>query len=290
MGNELGMAVRRHRHARGLTGTELAASVGVRQGTVSKIERGRLIPDLDFLSKLSQVLRLTRSDAHELMRLAGVVPTGVAPERMLQYLPVDFISADWSERRQETIAAAESRSMSFSVFNPFLVPGLLQTRAYAEQVLRTAGVEGPVHLQRAVSTRLKRQEVLRRQGRSITFLMTEGAVTSPVISAEVLAEQIERLFRLSERWGNESRLSLGLIPASTKLSVLPPPAFYLFEQKVYVELPHGDLWLRERSNAVGEYRRLYRRLRESAVFGAECRTLLERLRSSQREESLRRRG
>jgi len=116
--SELGRILRRFRRERGITGGELASHVGVGQGTISKIECGRLVPDLDFLSKFASVLRLKEGDAAAVMRLAGVVPSGVTPESVLQYLPVDFLQVDWSERRQETVALAEAKSSSIRVFNP----------------------------------------------------------------------------------------------------------------------------------------------------------------------------
>src|SRR4051812_47352781 len=128
---ELGETLHRFRRDRGITGAELAESVGVTQGTISKMERGFLVPDLDFLAKFAHSLRLTYDEAAKLMNLAGVIPSGVTPERALQYLPVDFLQVNWAERRQVTVAMSESRSRTIRVFNPLFVPGLLQTERYA---------------------------------------------------------------------------------------------------------------------------------------------------------------
>ena len=46
---ELGRTLRRHRKAKRLTGPELAGRLGVSQGTISKLENGRLPPTIDFL-------------------------------------------------------------------------------------------------------------------------------------------------------------------------------------------------------------------------------------------------
>ncbi len=274
MGAEkLGTMLRRCRSERGLTGSELARAIGAAQGTISKLESGRLDPDLDFLSKFIQTLRVSREDAAALMRLAGVVPGGATPEKILQYLPVDFLHADFSRRRQETIAHAEARSKTIQVFNPLLIPGLLQSENYARHVLTLAGVRGDKSVERALVARRRRQETLNDKDKALTFVMTETALLARVGPATVLGEQFRHLKRLSETTG----VRLGFIERRTPLDLLLPPAFYLLDRRVYIELPHGDLWLRERSHAFGTYHDLFKRLEGLAAFGDRFAANLDRL-------------
>lgn len=259
--NQLGEKLRRYRHERGITGVQLASSVGVTQGTISKIEGGWIVPDLDFLSRFAHVLRLKRDEAADLMELAGVLPGGLTPERVLQYLPVDFLQADWSERRQITLAMTEARSTTIRVFNPLLVPGLLQTEAYATHVIEAAGVRGERRIKEAVRARLRRQHVLAAADKQATFIVTESALLSRIAPVEVLAAQIRQLRHLA----CSSHVQLRLIATSARFSVVPPPAFHLFDRRVYVELPHGDLWLLAKSNAYETYRTLFERLRDTAL-------------------------
>jgi transcriptional regulator with XRE-family HTH domain len=276
---ELGGTLRRFRRERRITGTELASSIGVTQGTISKIERGLLVPDLDFLSKFAHTLRLAKGDAAALIRLAGVVPDGVTPESVLQYLPVDFLQVDWAERRQETIAMAEAKSMRIGVFNPLLVPGLLQTESYARQVIHAAGARTPSSVERTVQARLRRQRILHSHRKQMTFILTEAALLARIAPAEVLAQQIRHLQEVAASDG----VRIGLIPSAESLTVVPPPAFYLLDRRVYIELPHGDLWLLTRSHAYAIYERLFRVLVGHAVTGAnlikKLKGLAERVRT-----------
>jgi len=269
--------LRQYRRERGLTGSELAISLEVTQGTISKMESGRLDPDLDFLSKFIQTLRVRQKDAAEMLRLAGVVPGGATPERVLQYLPVDFLHADFSRRRQETIAQAEARSKSIRVFNPLLIPGLLQSENYNRHVMATGGVSGTNSVERAVEARHRRQELLKDKDKRFTFIISEAALVTRIGPMKVLAEQLRHLHRLSRMGG----VKLGVMGFDAALSVLPPPGFYLLDRRVYIELPHGDLWLLERSNAFGTYHELFNRLMQHAVFGdaftAKLDELLERI-------------
>jgi transcriptional regulator with XRE-family HTH domain len=265
--------LRRFRHQRGITGAELATSVGVTQGTISKIERGWIVPDLDFLSKFAHTLRLKREEAADLMGLAGVLPGGVTPERALQYLPVDFLQADWSERRQVTLAMTEARSTTIRVFNPLLVPGLLQTESYATCVLEAAGVNGERKLKQAVRARVRRQHVLHAPDKRATFILTEAALLARLAAREVLLEQIKRIGQLAM----SQHVCVGVIPMTASLRVVPPPAFYLLDRRVYLELPHGDLWLLARSNAYPTYANLFERLASLALRGSELVVWLDRI-------------
>jgi transcriptional regulator with XRE-family HTH domain len=270
---ELGETLRRLRRERGVTGTELAFGLGVTQGTISKIERGLLVPDLDFLSKFAQTLRLKKVDAAALMNLAGVIPKGVTPESVLQYLPVDFIQVDWAERRQDTIALAETKAMRMCVFNPLFIPGLLQTESYARQVMEVAGARTASSIDGAVRARQRRQRLLHASGKRLAFLTTEAALLTRIGPSDVLAEQIQHLRHFVTTDGPR----LGLIPSSASLAVVPPPAFYILDRRVYIELPHGDLWLLPRSNVFDIYDRLFRVLMGHALTGASLNRKLEEL-------------
>jgi transcriptional regulator with XRE-family HTH domain len=271
--NELGETLRRLRRERRLSGTEVAASVGVTQGTISKIEHGRIVPDLDFLSKFSHTLRLRQDEASRLMHLAGVMPAGITPERALQYLPVDFLQVDWSERRQVTLAMTEARSSHIRVFNPLLVPGLLQTERYASHVIEASGVHGEKRIKQAVRARLRRQHILAAPGKRATFIITESGLLSRIAPTDVLLEQLNRV----RQFASSSRIDIGMIPSGAALSVTPPPAFYLFDRRVYIELPHGDLWLLSRSNACQIYRSIFEELSRIALRRGELITKLDRL-------------
>lgn len=266
----LGERLRTLRKSRRVTGAELACGMGVTQGTVSKMETGRLKPDVDYLSRFAHTLRLTPGQASELLSLAGLVPQGSTPESFLRFVPCDFVTDNWAERRQDTAASAETRAKRVRVFQPLLVPGLLQTADYARHVLLGAGVRGIVSLRRAVAARVRRQRVLRAADRSVAFLITEAALRCRLAPPDVMLAQYQYLAELCA----SSRLVLGVLPIDSPVGMPLPPAFHLFDERVYIELPHGDLWLFDRSGAVEIYASLYRRLGDHALTGADAQRLL----------------
>ena len=268
----LGQLLRHHRRERRMTGIELAKALAVSQGTISKLESGQLVADLDFLAKFVQTLRLKRSDAAKLMRLAGVVPPRPVIDRVLQYLPVDFLSGDFSRRRQDVVGLAEAKATTIRAFNPLLVPGLLQCEIYAHHVLAIGGVRGEASLRRAVECRMRRQELLQNREKRFTFLTTEAALLMEVGTANVRAIQLHHLKQLCGR----PNVRIGIIGFEVAQHVLPPPSFYLLDKRVYIELPHGDLWLLERSNAHAKYEPLFERLAAHASFGDALRCLIDK--------------
>ncbi len=55
----IGKGLKRIREKRKLTQTALAERVGVRQGTVARIETGERNPSMDLLQRLAKVLEVT---------------------------------------------------------------------------------------------------------------------------------------------------------------------------------------------------------------------------------------
>ena len=90
-----------------------------------------------------------------------------------------------------------------------------------------------------------------------------------------MATQNEHLGRVIA----DGRIRVGIIPVDASPPVPYPPAFYVFDDRVYIELPHGDLWLLDRSNARDIYESLFRTLLDVALFDAAARQLLEKLRN-----------
>jgi hypothetical protein len=106
----------------------------------------------------------------------------------------------------------------------------------------------------------------------------ESALLTRVAPTEVLVEQLRRL----RQFASSSSIHVAIVPATSPLRVIPPPAFYLFDRRVYIELPHGDLWLLSRSNAYHVYHRLFNELSRLALRGTELVAKLDQLLSQMR--------
>lgn len=99
-----------------------------------------------------------------------------------------LLDSQTSLRSDETDAAIDS-------FSPALVPGPLQTPAYARAVLAACGVSDPTDLEQAVQVRLERGQRLRTHPQHHRYLMTAHALHAPWLGS---AEQQEQRIFLRE--------------------------------------------------------------------------------------------
>ncbi|WBB82396.1 DUF5753 domain-containing protein [Micromonospora sp. WMMD882] len=108
----------------------------------------------------------------------------------------------WADLEQE---ATDLRS-----YQPLLVPGLLQTEAYARAMLRTGNLLPPDEVEQIVASRLARQCVLRREPPpQLVAVLDEAVLRRRVGDRAVMREQLLRLADAAE----EPHVQVRLIPA-----------------------------------------------------------------------------
>ncbi|WP_431976995.1 helix-turn-helix domain-containing protein [Micromonospora haikouensis] len=92
----------------------------------------------------------------------------------------------WQELEREAVSLRSYESM--------VVPGLLQTEAYARAVLGGAGLIAPGDVEQHLANRLARQEILRRDDPPrLTAVIDEGALRRPVGGPETMRGQLDAL-------------------------------------------------------------------------------------------------
>ncbi|SCE66955.1 hypothetical protein GA0074695_0180 [Micromonospora viridifaciens] len=88
----------------------------------------------------------------------------------------------------------EREAVSLRWFEPQVLPGLLQTEAYARAVLTGAGLIPRADIERHVSARLSRQGILRRDDPpQFSAVIDEGILRRPVGGRETMREQLRAL-------------------------------------------------------------------------------------------------
>ena len=262
----IGGELRRYRKSRRLSGTALGKRLGLAKGTISKLETGALPVTLDFLARFCHELRLSADETKTLMQRASVLPAtkrgNTDAAEFLSLLPFDFVSLDWAERSQRTVARWEENADSIEGFEPLAIPGLLQSEDYAEAALKASGVPTGKALTNALHARMKRQAILKSK-KVFRFIISESALHVSPGHNTSRSETLRHIIALIER----GSIELGIIPFSRPIPVFPPPAFYLFDQsRVYIELPHGHLFLNQ-ATVTSVYSNLFQTLKDSAAFG-----------------------
>jgi hypothetical protein len=157
----------------------------------------------------NQWKRPEMSDIRDLIRLYEV--TGEAKDE-IEDLAVRARSRPWwreyGEIFDNDFPGYENDATDIRVFMPLVIPGLLQTPAYMEAMLRT-GPRPPAWRRRAVETRLRRQEILdRADGTAPAFsvVITEASLMYRWGQHADRREQIEHLVEMSRRRNVDLRI------------------------------------------------------------------------------------
>ena len=88
----------------------------------------------------------------------------------------------------------EAQARRLRSFEPVVVPGLLQTEAYARAILSTRVGATEDQIDEAVAGRLERQRILERENPpELWVILDEGVLRRPVGGAGVMREQLAHL-------------------------------------------------------------------------------------------------
>jgi transcriptional regulator with XRE-family HTH domain len=154
-GRRLAAELRRLRERTGLTGEEVAERLGWSGSKVSRIELHRTGVKLTDLRQLLDLYGIGESHREELLALARESSQRSRLEQAMAGFPAQIAS----------YVHAEAEALSVWNWEPQVVPGLLQTPAYARAMMRP-GLKmfpGPSsQLDRRVEARMLRQQVLTR--------------------------------------------------------------------------------------------------------------------------------
>ncbi|MFI6156161.1 helix-turn-helix domain-containing protein [Kitasatospora sp. NPDC051170] len=247
----------------GLDGKQLAASCGWHPSKVSRIATGKTSPSADDLRAWCHACGKDEETADVIASLRAVEGMWVEWRRM---------ERAGLRRAQEAVLPLFERTHRFRAYSSWLVPGLLQTRGYTEDVLRAVQLRRvPVDdVADAVAVRMERQLVLRNGQRQFAFLLEESVLHNGLGSAESQVGQLERIVSASAL----PNVSVGIIPSRLGRTRMPVEGFWIFDTaQVNVELISGHLTLTQPSE-VATYADAFATLASMAVHGAKARALI----------------
>ncbi|MBB4915550.1 helix-turn-helix domain-containing protein [Streptosporangium saharense] len=261
----LGIRLRDIRRDAGLSGRQLAEACGWGPPKVSKVEHGRQAP--------------TETDVRDWCIACGA-PSEIA-DLVAAVRSIDTQYLDWrrslgtgTRRRQRANVSAYERTTLFRVWEPAVMPGLVQTHAYAHEILATVidfhGI--PDDVEAGVQARMEAQRVLTHGDRRFLLLIGEAALHTRVGDAGVMREQLGRLVEVARM----PRVSLGVVSLSAPYTVPRNNGFTIYDARmVTVATYTAELTLRER-HEVTVYEKAFDRLAALAVHGVAARTLIDR--------------
>ncbi|MGW2045069.1 helix-turn-helix domain-containing protein [Streptomyces sp. NPDC001858] len=254
----LGQELRRLRELKGMTAEEVAERLLVSQSKISRLENGR--------RSISQ---------RDVRDLCGVYE--VEDQRMvdsLMEMAKDSRQQGWwhafGDVPYSVYIGLETDAASLRVYDPQVVPGLLQTRQYAEALISGALPEtAHTEIEKRVQVRMRRQERVSSGENPLRLwsVMDESALRRVVGSPELMREQLEHLVEQSQL----PHVTVQVIPfhmgahpgLNGQYAILEFPDT-ADSSVVYIEGVTSDLYL-EKPNDVQKYSVMYEHLRAQAL-------------------------
>ncbi|GHF71768.1 helix-turn-helix domain-containing protein [Streptomyces thermodiastaticus] len=254
----LGQELRRLRELKGMTAEEVAERLLVSQSKISRLENGRR--------------SISQRDVRDLCGVYEVEDQRVV-ESLMQ-MAKDSRQQGWwhsfGDIPYSVYIGLETDAASLRVYDPQVVPGLLQTRAYAQALIRGALPEtAPADIDKRVQVRMRRQERISAAENPLRLwtVLDEAALRRVVGGRAVMREQLEHLVEQSQL----PHVTVQVIPFEMGAHPGLNGQYAILEfpdaadsSVVYIEGVTSDLYL-EKANDVRKYSVLYEHLRAQAL-------------------------
>ncbi len=259
----LGLRLRELRRNARLSGKQLAELLQWAPSKVSKLQLGQQTPTEEDVRAWVAATR-GGDQLEDLLASLRTLETHYAEWRRQ-------LRSGVARRQRELLDLASTTTVS-RCFEPVVVPGLLQTAAYAQHRFERGAAlhDAPADVEAAVAARMRRQELLYQPGRQFHFVITEAVLRYHLYPAEVLAGQLDRLLALISM----PNLRLGIVPFQTDYPVTPLHGFWIYDDKlVLVETLAAELNLAQ-PQEVRFYSAIYRQLAQVALYTSAARALV----------------
>ncbi|WP_234381410.1 helix-turn-helix domain-containing protein [Streptomyces sp. NRRL S-1521] len=247
-----------HREAAGYTQRALAERLLISEELIASIEQGRRPLKMDLAVQLDDFLGTNRT-----------LQTAV------EHMPEVDLVPRWAEEYLD----CEREAIAISWYESLLVPGLLQTEAYARAVFRSrVPVYDEDEIEQLVTARIDRRDVLhRKQPPMASFMIWEAALRDRLGGGEVYAEQLRHLRQYAELPG----LAVQVLPLGRTAHAGLEGSFILLEtpehqRLAYTETQRGSHLIAD-ADEVAILTQKYAMLRTQALNAEDTRDLLDRL-------------
>jgi transcriptional regulator with XRE-family HTH domain len=196
------------REAAGQSGEAVAAALRWSPSKISRYERAR-----------------TGLRPREVERLLDYYEIFGARRELLLALAEDAARKGWWAEFSDSLSpdyqqfiGLEHEASSIAIWHVDVVPGLLQTEAYARHIISGYSRVEPVApglIGRLVRVRMRRQQVLKREGLQLSVVLDESVLNRRIGGEAVMYEQLQRLVREADR----PNLALQILPLDAQHTV-----------------------------------------------------------------------
>jgi transcriptional regulator with XRE-family HTH domain len=205
---ELGVLLRGFRERLGLTAAQAAAGAGLSPAVLSRIETAARAFPQSGLRNVRALASYYKLDARTTERLVALAKEAAEPGWWQRY---DL------ESSTATYLGLESAASSIETFEAMVVPGLLQTKEYAREIIGPARADfTPEQLQEALDSRMARQEILSSENPLVLHAVIDEAVISRVFAgSDVMRAQLEHIRQVVNELSN---VTVQVLPFSVAIN------------------------------------------------------------------------
>ncbi|MEU2797730.1 helix-turn-helix transcriptional regulator [Streptomyces sp. NPDC007117] len=248
----------------GLTGQQLAERTGWQGSKVSRLQSGRSQPSDEDIRAWCRACG-AEDEAADL----------IASARQAQQMYTEWrrVQGRGLKGVQQARTPLYERTKTMRVYSSSVIPGMLQTRAYAAALLSEISRfnRTPDDSSAAADARVERSRVIRRAGRRFPILIEESVLRRQVGSTETMAEQLGYLLQVAAL----PTVTLGIVP-SRAMPMWPLETFTIFdEEQVGVELLTAAITITTPSE-VAQYLAAHEELSAGAAHGPAALRLIAR--------------
>ncbi|AOR33740.1 transcriptional regulator [Streptomyces fodineus] len=266
----LGQELRRLRELKGMTAEEVAERLLVSQSKISRLENGRR--------------SISQRDVRDLCGVYEVEDQRIVDS--LMEMARDSRQQGWwhtfGDIPYSVYIGLETDAESLRVYEPQLVTGLLQTRAYAEALVQGALPEtSTAEIEKRVQVRMRRQERITAENNPLRLwvVLDEAALRRVVGSKLVMREQLEQLIELSQL----PHVTVQVLPFEVGAHPGLNGQYAILEftdaadsSVVYLEGVTSDLYL-EKAQDVQRYAVMYEHLRAQSLNVEQSRQFIAKV-------------
>jgi transcriptional regulator with XRE-family HTH domain len=264
----LGVELRRHREAAGVTIDVVAERLGCSSSKVSRIETGQT--------------SATPRDVQNILDIYGVDPA--AKEELVQ-IAREARQKGWWHPFSPVLSGAyvglEAAARSIRTYEQQVVPGLLQSEEYAIAMIKAArSGDTDEKIAQRVRVRMQRQSLLTQDDPiDLRVVLDEAVVSRPVGGDEVMRAQLIRLVAATRL----PNVTLQILPFAVGAHAGMDGTFAILEFEenedadvVFAENATGGLFL-EKAGELGKYVAIFDTIRATALSPPESTEMIEML-------------
>lgn len=273
----LGQELRRLRELKGMTAEEVAERLLVSQSKISRLENGRR--------------SISQRDVRDLCGVYDVDDHRIVDS--LMQMAKDSRQQGWwhafGDIPYSVYIGLETDAASLRMYEPQVIPGLLQTRPYAEALINGALPESAAaDVDKRVGVRIRRQDRITDTESPLRLwaVVDEAALRRVVGGKNLMREQLEHLIEQSQLPHVTVQVlpfEMGAHPGiSGHYAILEFPDT-ADSSVVYIEGVTSDLYL-EKANDVQRYSVMYEHLRAQALNVDQTRVFISDIAKSYARE------